>query len=401
MPPGRSIPKTPSNAGTAASGRRGPGIEHRRGAGLYNMVAARPRARFDMAETLVGPLREGCRLEALRGGPIVVGVSGGADSVGLLHALVRGDVLPPARPAAERPIIVAHAEHDLREEAAGDRGFVESLARELGVRCVSRQIACREAASGSGEGIEAAARRLRYEFFGDTAAAEGARVVVVAHTADDQAETILHAILRGTGLAGLAGMPVARELVEGITLVRPLLEVDRSAVRDYLATVGQPWREDATNADPRFARNFLRHTLLPAATTGPYPAAARSLRGLGSHAAATASAMASAAGHILDTHSRRDRSGAIVVDAVPLGQLDPHLLAEVLVALWRREGWPRRDMSARHYRELATMLGEAARRGPGFAGPAGVDLPGGVRAGIDADGRLRLLPADADATRAW
>jgi tRNA(Ile)-lysidine synthase len=351
-----------------------------------------------MAETLVGPLREGCRLEAFRGGPIVVGVSGGADSVGLLHALVRADVLPPARPGADRSIIVAHAEHDLRGEAAADRAFVESLARELGLRCVSGAIACREEAARTGEGVEAAARRLRYAFLADTAAAAGARVVVVAHTADDQAETILHAILRGTGLAGLAGMPVARELVEGITLVRPLLEVDRSAVRDYLAAVGQPWREDATNADTRFARNFLRQTLLPAAIAGPYPAAQRSLRGLGSQAAMTASAMASAAGHILDTHSRRDRSGAVVFDPVPLGPLDPHLLAEVFVALWRRERWPRRDMSARHYRELATMLA-AAHRDPGFSRASAVDLPGGVRAEIEADGRLRLFPAQFDATR--
>lgn len=347
-------------------------------------------------EPMLGPLREACRLDAFSAGPIVVAVSGGADSVGLLHALVHGDVLPRLRPEGSRTIVVAHAEHDLRDAAPLDRDFVAALARSLGLPFVTRRIACRGEAAGTGEGIEAAARRLRYAFLAEAAGEAGGRAVVVAHTADDQVETILHAVLRGTGLAGLAGMPEARELVEGIALVRPLLGIERSAVRGYLTAVGQPWREDPSNAEQRFARNFLRHSLLPDAVEGPYPAAQASIRRLGHQAAGLSRAVASAAELLLEGHSRREADGTIVVDPRKLASLDPWMLGEVFVHLWKREGWPRRDMTARHYRSLAAIVCSAACKGnPRSA----LDLPGGIHARMAADGTftIRCVPPDAAA----
>ncbi|NCA11005.1 tRNA lysidine(34) synthetase TilS, partial [bacterium] len=187
--------------------------------------------------------------------PAVVAVSGGADSMALLMGLVRL-ALPPAR------LIVAHACHDLRPEAPADRDFVAALADRLGLPCTSRLLAVREDVEGRGEGPEARARRLRYEFLVDVAREHGARHVVVGHTADDQAETILHRALRGTGLAGLAGMQRSRELADGVALLRPLLHLPRMLGRSFLEAEGKCWREDATNADPAFARNFLRHEIL-------------------------------------------------------------------------------------------------------------------------------------------
>jgi tRNA(Ile)-lysidine synthase len=312
--------------------------------------------------------------------PVVVGVSGGADSVALLLGLY--SLTPAGRPPQ---LIVAHVQYDLRAEAADDQRFVAALAGRLGLRCESRTCAVRAGADGEGDGIEARARRLRYDFFETLAHANGARYVAVAHTADDQAETVLHRALRGTGLAGLSGMAPARALCEGVSLIRPLLHVPRGVVREYLAAVGEPWREDASNADTRLTRNFLRHELLAKAAAGPYPAVAAALERLGRHASKTAGALASAARHVLEAHSSRHADGRLVVRTAALAPLDPHLVAEVFVAAWHREGWPQRDMTARHYASLAEMVA-------GGESPRAIDLPAGIRARRVADTMLEISP---------
>ena len=308
--------------------------------------------------------------------PVVVCVSGGADSVALLlglHSLAAGQ-------GASSRLLVAHARHDLRAEAAADADFVAGLAAGLGVPCVIRDLQVREPDGVRGEGVEGRARRLRHEFFVAVAREHGARFVVVAHTADDQAETILHRGLRGTGLAGLAGMASARELSDGVALVRPLLAVPRGVVRAYLDSRGQSWVEDATNADVRYARNFLRHEILARCESGPYPAASAALVRLGSQAAAVAGALRSAADHLLEAHAHRNADGTTVLQTRRLAGLDRHLLAEIFVALWHREGWPQRDMTARHYLQLAAMAVSAADAAS--AAPSAIDLPGDVRARV-------------------
>ena len=304
--------------------------------------------------------------------PVVVGVSGGADSVALLLGLqalaAEGD---PSR------LIVAHAEHDLRKTARNDRQFVGDLAERLGLRFVWRELSVVPDPHGAGEGIEGRARRLRYSFLEEVARETGARHVVVAHTADDQAETILSRTFRGTGLAGLGGMAAARELCAGVALLRPLLAVSRADVRACLAAAGEPWCEDETNADVRYARNFLRHEVLRRIEAGPYPAATESLVRLGSQASRAAAALASAAGHLLDAHSQRHADGRIIVRTAAIASLDGHLISEMFVALWNREGWPRRDMTARHYDTLAQIT---MARGRGDSpGRWTVDLPAGIR----------------------
>jgi len=311
--------------------------------------------------------------------PVVVAVSGGADSVGLLLALVRENGENPRR------LVVAHAEHDLRGEAAADRGFVVDLAVRLDVPVSWRRLAVRARGDTGGEGLEGRARRLRYAFLIETAREVGARHVLVAHTADDQAETILHRALRGTGVAGLAGMRRSRALCEGIALVRPLLGVSRAAVRAFLARDAAAWREDASNADTARARNFLRHEVLPRCLAGPYPAAGAALVRLGLQAAGVAAALSSAANHLLDLHARRQVDGSVILLARDLARLDAALVAEMFVALWSREGWPQREMTAAHY-GLAAAAVRVAPRGAGF------DLPGGARLIAEAPGVLRVRP---------
>src|SRR3954468_11588552 len=163
----------------------------------------------------------------------LVAVSGGADSVALLcglAALKQGQ--------GEGRLIAAHFNHQLRgAESDEDEAFVRRLAREL---TVDIEVGSGDVRGGaSGDGLEAAARSARYAFLTETARRSGARYVVTAHTADDQVETVLHRILRGTGLGGLAGIPRVRELTPGQALVRPLLSAGRADVTAYLLSLNQ------------------------------------------------------------------------------------------------------------------------------------------------------------------
>jgi len=349
------------------------------------MAGACPARGRDIPRSDMHPFLSGLSAALPRTGlweaPAIVAVSGGADSVALLLGLVR--VAPP-----QARLIVAHACHDLRPEAVGDRDFVAGLAVRLGLTCESRPLAVRDDKEGRGEGLEARARRLRYGFFIAAAHGHGARHVIVGHTADDQAETILHRALRGTGLAGLAGMRRSRGLADGVALLRPLLDLPRTLGREYLAAEREQWCEDATNDDRRYTRNFLRHELLAPATRGPYPAAVAALTRLGRQAAVVSAALASAAERLVEAHAERHADGRIVLDAAALAGLDRHLVAQVAVAVWEREGWPLCDMSARHYAAVAELVADVGS-GTRPSRPA-FDLPAGVRAASTAHGRVEL-----------
>ena len=186
-------------------------------------------------------------------GRIGVAVSGGADSVALLHAL--GELYPA------RTFCVVHLNHCLRgSESDRDEAFVRALAERLGYACFVRRDNPADTRSGGSRNLEQAGRRCRYRFFRDLASDGSCRVVATAHTRSDQAETVLFRLMRGAAGTGLSGVWPA--LDGGI--VRPMLDVSRSEVLDYLRARGTTWREDPSNSDPTFARNRLRHRLLPA-----------------------------------------------------------------------------------------------------------------------------------------
>jgi tRNA(Ile)-lysidine synthase len=178
----------------------------------------------------------------------VLGVSGGADSTALLVAAVAGG----------HRVVAAHFHHGLRgREADEDAEAVRDLADRLGVPFVLGRA---EPPAGPDE---ASARRARYAFLLGVARARGAPAVAVAHTADDQAETVLMRLIRGAGARGLGGMAPSRPLGEGVVLLRPLLRYTRAEVVAYLRRRGIPYREDSSNADRRRLRNRVRHELLP------------------------------------------------------------------------------------------------------------------------------------------
>ena len=184
------------------------------------------------------------------GSTVLCAVSGGADSVCLLHAVLSlGDVR----------CLCAHFDHGIRENSGEDAAFVEELCRTWGVPFFLGRGNVPAAARESGQSLETAGRELRYAFLRDTARLRGADRIATAHTLDDNAETVLFRLARGTGLRGLGGIPPERD-----GIVRPLLKVRRREIEAYLTERGLPWQEDETNAADAAARNRVRHHVLPA-----------------------------------------------------------------------------------------------------------------------------------------
>jgi tRNA(Ile)-lysidine synthase len=187
------------------------------------------------------------------GNRVGVAVSGGADSVALLRLLER------LRDELGITLTAVHFNHDLRgAESQGDAAFVAELAGALNVEFVAAREDVRAEATRQGWNLEDAGRRLRYAFFDRVIAQGYATHIAVAHTADDQAETLLAHVIRGTGPTGLGGIhPVAG------AIVRPLLGTRREILREYLRANGQSWREDSSNRDVRRTRARIREQLLP------------------------------------------------------------------------------------------------------------------------------------------
>lgn len=198
------------------------------------------------------------------GDAVLVGVSGGGDSVALLVAL------RALAPAMGLRLVVGHVDHGLRPEAADDARFVRDLSGQWGLPYVEERVTV---VTGAGRSPEAAARAARYAALERLALAQGCGKVAVGHTADDQAETLLLRLLGGGRLAGMrATRPLGR-----VELVRPLLGVWRREARAVLREQGVGWREDPTNVDRRFLRNRIRHDLLPL-LEGHIPGVRRRLR---------------------------------------------------------------------------------------------------------------------------
>lgn len=204
------------------------------------------------------------------GARVLAAVSGGADSVALALALAR-----LAREGALDGTLVgiAHLNHGLRgADADADAAFVEALAARLGVPSVAGRADVAALARDAGESIEAAARRARYAFLEQAAAGLEATCIATGHTADDQAETLVLRLMRGAGLHGLSGIRPRNGNV-----IRPLLDASRADVESFLASIGETWRDDASNADPGIPRNRVRHELMPVLRAMGGPAVTASL----------------------------------------------------------------------------------------------------------------------------
>lgn len=308
------------------------------------------------------------RLEALgvRSTRVIVAVSGGADSMALLA------VLHSLRTELDLTLHAAHLDHSLRgAQSPADAEFVREQCAGLDVPVTIERSDVRAAAEESRIGIEEAARKLRYQFLARTAQSVGAGWVSLAHNADDQVETVLHRLIRGTGLAGLSGMPLSRPLAEGVTLVRPLLDVTRAEIEADLRQRGLTWREDSSNTSLEFTRNRIRHRLLPFLRAEFNPQVGRALLTL-SRQAEDAQAIVHAAGAALARQAILDRSpGSVRIDCGSLADVPPHLARAMFQLIWTEQGWPAGGMTFAHWDGLAAQARE---------GSPSASLPGPVTA---------------------
>jgi tRNA(Ile)-lysidine synthase len=301
---------------------------------------------------------------------VLIAVSGGADSVALLRAVLSLKKLAGGHGA----IYAAHFNHGLRGPAADDdQAWLEALCERLGVALTTGRADVSLLAAEQGDGWESAARGARYDFLRGAAEQIGARFLAAGHTADDQAETVLHRIVRGTGLAGVAGIPATRPLSPSVALVRPILEVGRRDVLGYLAAIGQDYRADATNADPRFTRNRLRHGLLPAIRGQFNPDVDAALVRLARQAAEAQQWIAEQAERLADEAVNVESRDRVRIDCGSLQKQPDILQREVCKVAWMRAGWPLQSADYDVWQQLARLVQAGENR-------AKFNLPGQILA---------------------
>jgi tRNA(Ile)-lysidine synthase len=354
---------------------------------------------------------------------VLLAVSGGCDSVALFRAMTA------IRAEGAGRVCVVHVNHQLRPDADREASFVVDLCRQWNVSCEVGRVTI-----GRETGIEAAARAARYRFLQEAAGRLGARYVVTAHTADDQVETILHRVFRGTGVGGLAGMSRVRPLGHA-TLIRPLLGVRHAELAGYLDALGQPFCEDSSNADVRFTRNRIRHELLPWLEKHIHPSVSEGVLRLGRLAGEAQSVVDQFVDELLERCVVAESADFVRMDLARLDQFSRckdvdvgwawpttgnsvdhahptsadvedggaalrlthptnYLVRELLMAIWRRQGWPMQAMGLVQWEQLSdlTIAGVFAGRARSQRGLGRQVFPGAVSAEVVA-GQLRLTRA--------
>jgi len=291
--------------------------------------------------------------------PLLIAVSGGPDSMALLHYM--------ARDAADAPPIVAgHVNHALRgAESDADAAFVRASANAWNVPYEEVALAAGSASS------EERARLARYEALGAMAARVGADRVLTAHTADDQAETVLLRLFRGAGLRGLSGMPV-RGTVRGVRIARPLLHVTREQIQEYLSRRGVNYRVDSTNESSVPARNFIRREVLPLVRSRLNPSAREALLRTASAARDADELLHGIARERLAEAVVESGPGQIALDATRLVQYPKPLRVYVFRLALQELTGSLREIAGTHIEALLTLATTTR--------PRSLDLPGHVRA---------------------
>ncbi|MCK6456075.1 MAG: tRNA lysidine(34) synthetase TilS [Phycisphaerae bacterium] len=296
---------------------------------------------------------------------IVLAVSGGPDSVAMLSAI---DAFNRRAEAGWR-LSVAHLNHGLRgAESDADAEFVIAIAAQRGLPCDVERLPRRS----SSHTAEDAVRRARYAFLERCARRRRATWVVVAHHADDHAETVLHRLIRGTGLRGLLGIPRVRPIAprSRVRLVRPMLALTRTEIREYVSARRLRVREDSTNARTDVTRNFIRHRLLPLLRDELNPRSVEALRRLSEQAAWAHEFIDEVATEALRRLMRASRRGSIVFDADGLARRPRIIRAHVVLLALQRLRAPEQKLRFEHLRAVGELAaaGRAGKR---------VELPGG------------------------
>jgi len=370
-----------------------------------------PPAHQPLVRTLARSLTRRCGVG--EGDRLLVAVSGGRDSV----ALLRGLAALAERRQWRLSLAVGHVDHHLRPGSSDDAAFVAELAAALGLPCYQRDVHPADEGTERAN-VEATARRLRYAALGEMAGRFGAHFVVTAHQADDQLETLLMRLMRGSGVAGLRGIAWRRRLptaersqtdsneadpggnefaVSEPILIRPMLATDRAEARRFVEAIGQSWRDDPTNDDRDRWRARLRAEVLPVLRDMQGDVARKAVR---------------AADHFRELHAmtrqaardcRReavreamdgavaDEQACVMVARDAARRMPRIVLTALLRDLLTEAGAPRDRLTRRTLTPIARAMRDDA------GGERRFDLPGGVCVVLDRDG-LYLPRAYALAT---
>lgn len=331
------------------------------------------------SDNFLRTLRQGLERCSVRNATVLIAVSGGADSVALMRGLLT------LRDEFALALRTAHLNHGLRGAASdADAAWVSGLCQKHQIPVVVGDVDLAAAAGESLPGIEELARNARLTFLERVATGEGCSVVATAHTADDQAETVLHHVLRGTGLSGLRGIPRRRTTKTGIVLARPMLEIRRSEVESYLQEIGQDYRTDQTNSDLNLTRNWLRHQLLPEIRQRMGNGVDRALTRLANQVAEVEPILTGLAVPLLDRIRLDQQPGIVRLNTRPLVGETRYLIREAFRTLWQQQQWPEQQMGFSEWNRLAEVALVGGEMG----------LPGKIRARHAPAGLLVLEKTD-------
>ena len=298
----------------------------------------------------------------------MVAVSGGSDSVALLLALtdLRDRFLKANQTASDAvslqgKLIAGHYHHGLRgSDADHDAAFVKSLCDQRGIVCEIGKIDTQKMKKSSREGWESTLRKKRYAFLTKLAERNGARYVATGHTMNDQVETILHRVVRGTGIRGLSGMPRSRPLSPAVSLIRPMLTLSRQLAQEYLKALGVEWQTDLSNESEEFTRNRIRHDLLPLLEREFNPQAATAILRLGHLAGEAQEMIDEVVARALKDCSWEKRGETIEVEVRTLCIDSEFLVREILISLWQAANWPLQSMGLNEWQCLIDLINESA-----------------------------------------
>ena len=271
----------------------------------------------------------------------LIAVSGGPDSVALLRLMVAN-----AEPETKPNLIVAHINHGTRaQQSDADAEFVKTLANQHQLEFCLDSIPP-ETAETHATGSEEFLRNARYERLVAMAGRLGCRYLVTGHHQDDQIETVLFRIFRGTGIAGLQGIPNRRVVNEALTIVRPLLNIRSNVLKEYLHSIGQDFRIDPTNAESSYTRNYLRNEILPSLEQRFGDVTAAVTR-LSQHAQQAESFLEISVEPLL-TAITFQTDHEVRLDRRPLIDQPDVLVQKLLLKIWTDQQWPLQSLSLIH-----------------------------------------------------
>jgi tRNA(Ile)-lysidine synthase len=329
---------------------------------------------------MVDQINQHLPIDAWAKSTIIAAVSGGPDSVALLRIIehLRRHIGPSP---SSNPLVVAHINHGLRSsESDQDEAFVAELASNLDLQFVVHR-----SATIKNRGEEEL-RKVRYQFLLELAHQTGARIIATGHNADDHLETILFRLFRGTGIAGLAGIPVVTHLDPSVSVIRPLLSTRRNEIEAFLKGLDQPFRIDSSNNTTDYSRNLIRNELIPIIQSRFGQQFPTSLIRL-SQQAVEIEAFLDLKARDLATPCVHRSPNQVEIELGPLAIENDVMVRQMFKIIWQEQGWPQQSMSFEKWQQLADL---AARRGS----QSSVEMPGKIRVEIG-NGKMMLSRPDS------